>query len=76
MNKLVVFRVSVVDLISEHFNSGDKHFDNNKLQMKYNRYTKHHQLIHLLVSICRASPQKPATIMRLQLQPLPPCSAI
>ena len=27
------------------------------------RYTKHHHLIYLLISICRASPQKPATIM-------------
>ena len=33
------------------------------------RYTKHHQLFYLLVSICRASPQKPATTMRSQSAP-------
>ena len=43
-----------------------------KNKCRSNRYTKHQQLMYLLVSVCRASPQKPATIMRLQLQPLPP----
>ena len=35
------------------------------------RYKKNHELIHLLMSTCHASPQKPATVMGISLQPLP-----